>query len=337
MTKSKKLLSVALALLFLVVAGGGLLWRSFQGRLAPVSAAEPFYIRFAESTSLNVAIDQLAERGAVRDARALRFHARLRRDRQPVAVGTYQVRPGMTADEILKALREPVQQMVRIPEGWWIKRVGDRLERNGVLESAEYQRLAAEPERFQEFVSFQLPPDSLEGYLFPDTYDLPPLLGAEEVIKRQLRAFEEKVIPIVPEGTDLSRVLNIAAMVELEAALDEERPIIAEVIENRLDIGMRLQIDATVLYALQEWKELGPGVVNTVDSPYNTYRIAGLPPGPIGSPGLASIRAALEPAEHDYLYYVARPDRTHMFARTYAQHLANINTRRRLLRQQEAE
>jgi UPF0755 protein len=97
---------------------------------------------------------------------------------------------------------------------------------------------------------------------------------------------------------------------------------------------MRLEIDASVLYALQEWKPLGPGVVRTVKSPYNTYLVSGLPPGPIGSPGLKSLKAALEPEKHGYLFYVARPDKTHYFARTYEEHRGNIR-RARLERQSQ--
>ena len=169
--------------------------------------------------------------------------------------------------------------------------------------------MAGKPEEFAEVVDFELPKGSLEGYLYPDTYDLPPMLGAKGVITRQLRAFETKVVKkLGAEGLD--RALTIGSMVELEAALDEERPRVAGVIENRLKKGMRLELDATVLYALGEWKELGPGVVRTVKSPYNTYLNAGLPPGPIGSPGAKSIEAAMNPETHNYLFYVERPERS---------------------------
>jgi UPF0755 protein len=133
---------------------------------------------------------------------------------------------------------------------------------------------------------------------------------------------------ILPEDADLQRVLTVASMVELEAARDDERARIAGVIENRLRRGMRLEIDATVLYAEQNWRELGPGQVRKTDSPYNTYRRGGLPPGPIGSPSLKSIQAALRPERHGYLFYVARPDRSHYFAATYPDHLANIRRAR---------
>ena len=139
-------------------------------------------------------------------------------------------------------------------------------------------------------------------------------------------------------GPSLAQPMPLAELgagmyrIEAEVAQDRERPVVAGLIENRTRIGMLLQIDATVLYALQEWKELGPGVVKTVESPYNTYIHAGLPPGPIGSPGFKSIEAALKPKANPYLYYVALPDRTHMFSADYAGHLANIRKRKAALK-----
>jgi UPF0755 protein len=163
----------------------------------------------------------------------------------------------------------------------------------------------------------------LEGYLYPDTYDLPPLLGAHDTIDRQLKAFESKVYPLLKGVKNPGKILTIASMVEMEAAKDKDRPLIAGVIVNRLNKGMRLQIDATVLYGMKQWRRL-----NYADykfpSPYNTYLINGLPPGPICSPTLKSVEAALHPAKNGYLYYVAMPSGYSVFAHTYEEHLANV-------------
>jgi len=164
----------------------------------------------------------------------------------------------------------------------------------------------------------------LEGFLFPDTYEFAPMTPARDVVKTQLRTFKRKV-----GGGDLRRTVTVASLIELEAALDSERSKIAGVIENRLKKGMTLDLDASVLYAMQEWRQLPPGFVRTVKSPYNTYLHKGLPPGPIGSPSLKSIVAARQPDAHGYLYYVARPDRSHLFAKTYAEHQQNIKKARR--------
>ncbi|MEZ5163636.1 MAG: endolytic transglycosylase MltG [Fimbriimonadaceae bacterium] len=244
----------------------------------------------------------------VKDASAFIFRAKIERKQQLIADGTYEFEPGMDFDKVILNMKKPLSTMVRIPEGWWIARVAKRLEEKQVCKADEYIELANNPSEFKDDVSFTLPEESLEGYLYPDTYDLPPLIGARSAIKRQLQAFQKKVVDELGEE-GLERAVNVGSMIELEAALDEERPIIAGVIENRIKQGCG-QLDATVLYALQEWKQLGPGVVNTVDSPYNTYRNAGLPPGPIGSPSFRSIEAAMKPATHDKLFYVARPNRS---------------------------
>ena len=322
----KKWLGLSLGLFVgFAFAFAGVTW--MNNGTAPSEPGESFYVRW-ESRSFESAVNELVQKGVVKDANAFLFRAKIERQQQPIADGTYEFEPGMDFDKVILNMRKPLSTMVRIPEGWWIARVAKRLEEKQVCKADEYIKLANNPDEFKDAVSFTLPEESLEGYLYPDTYDLPPLLGARATIKRQLQAFQSKVVDELGEE-ELERAVNVGSMIELEAALDEERPIIAGVIENRIKQGMRLQLDATVLYALQEWKQLGPGVVNTVDSPYNTYRIAGLPPGPIGSPSFRSIEAALNPAAHDKLYYVARPNRSHYFSRTYDEHRANINKARK--------
>ncbi|HZH98985.1 MAG TPA: endolytic transglycosylase MltG, partial [Fimbriimonadaceae bacterium] len=284
-----------------------------------------FYHRFDRQTPLVLALRQLKEKGIVRNPRVFRLYAIWKKEQAPVPEGTYLLRGGMTPDQILSVLRKPISQMVRIPETNLSYRTANLLEKKEVLDGDEYKELIKQPQEFQDQVSFPLPKSgNLEGYLYPDTYDLPPLLGAKRVIARQLKAFEQKVIPEVKDPSKLHRILTVAAMVELEAARDDERPIIAGVIENRIKKGMRLQIDATVLYGLQEWRRLTYADYQNTDSPYNTYKIPGLPPGPICSPTVKSVRAAMNPATHEYLYYVAMPEGYHLFARTYEEHLANI-------------
>jgi len=322
MTNAKKAL---IGVVFGCIVGFGFItW--FDKGTAPMPDGPEIMVRW-DSMSFDDAISELEDKGVVRDAWLFTRLAKLEKKAVKVGAGTYSFRPGMTMDEVVKSLKTPLSQNVRIPEGWWISRVAKRLEEKGVCKADEYIELAGKPEEFKDVVSFDLPEESLEGYLFPDTYDMPPMLGAKAVITMQLRTFEKKVVDKI--GTeDLSRALIVGSMVELEAALDEERPRVAGVIENRIKDGMRLQIDATVLYALGEWKELGPGVVNTVQSPYNTYLNSGLPPGPIGSPGLKSIEAAMNPESHNYLFYVARPNRSHYFTSDYGLHRAAINKAR---------
>lgn len=322
---------VVAALLAALASGGT--YAYWRGQLRPTSAGPDRWVRFDEDTSREAAFRRLEREGLVRSALALKWFAAWRRKDPIVRSGTYSLRPGMDAERVLASLERPIRQMVRLPEGWWIARTAEILERKHVCTAAEYIALAADPGAFRGVVRFSLPKKSLEGYLYPDTYDLPPLLGARAVIERQLRAFEAKVVAQMPSDANLDRAVNIASMVELEAAIAPDRPMIAGVIENRIARKMTLDIDATVLYARQKWENLGPGVVRTVESPYNTYLNPGLPPGPIGSPSWRSIKAALEPAKHDYLFYVALPDRSHLVAKSYAEHRANIRKRRDALRE----
>jgi UPF0755 protein len=189
----------------------------------------------------------------------------------------------------------------------------------------EFLRLARDPLLIRD-----LDPEAedLEGYMFPDTYDIPRVPNTERaLVGRMVRRFRDVIAPeltgMAERGLSVRKVVTLASVVELETARRQERPRIAAVFWNRLRRGMPLQADPTVIYALRRgglWdgnirkKDLG------IDSPYNTYRYAGLPPGPIGSPGREAIRAVLEPAETRELYFVSRNDGTHHFSETLAEH-----------------
>ncbi|MCE9559581.1 MAG: endolytic transglycosylase MltG [Armatimonadetes bacterium] len=325
MRRIKKFVS-GVILLVLATTIGGSYW--INTRIKPTPTGPKEMIRFEEGYSFSKAMQKMKDLGVVSDVSAVTLYAKFKGKFIAFKAGTYEVHPGMTADEVFSALNSPLKQMVRIPEGWWIARVAKRLEERNVCKAGEYIELASHPEKFAKYVKFPLPNDSLEGYLYPDTFDLPPLLGAKETIKIQLKTFQDRIYSKLPKDADLHRLVTVASMVQCEVAKDEERPRVAGIIENRLNKKMKLQIDATVLYALQEWKVLGPGIVNTIKSPYNTYRIEGLPPGPIGSPIDESVFAAVAPEKNSYLFYVAMPDKSHLFSTEYGQHLNNINKAR---------
>lgn len=320
----------AISLAIVVLLGvGAFSW--LNSNLGPSPLAAPKYVHLEGPIGRKAVIASLKKEGVIRSYDAFELYAQWKRGPSRYDGGIYLFKPGMTPDDILATLKTPLRQMVRIPEGRWIKWVGKILESKQVCTEAEYTALASKPDLFRP--DFPWLPEgitSLEGYLFPDTYDLPPTIGAKRTIVLQLSTFQKRVNPKALSAAELKRAVTLGSMVELEAALDDERPMVAGVIQNRLKKNMRLEIDATVLYALQEWKVLGPGIVRTVQSPFNTYLNTGLPPGPIGSPGLASISAALAPATHPYLFYVAKGDRSgaHLFASTYSDHIKNIRTAR---------
>ena len=276
-------------------------------------------------------LTDLDKQGVIRSYRAARILALLSRTRTHLAIGTYRVGAGMNTSHVLTALETPVHQMVRLPEHFWATRVAKLLEKKEVCGAADYVRAVNDPAAFAADLPFQLKGSSLEGYLFPDTYDLPPLIGASAVVERQLKAFDRKVFTPLHQPRDIQRIVTEASLIELEVARDEERPLVASVIENRLRKHMMLQIDASINYGLGVWRPLRLSDYRKTKGPYNLYRHAGLPPGPICSPSLKSIEAAMNPAKTEYLYYVALPDGHSLFAKTLPEHQKNIAKRKAAL------
>lgn len=323
--------NITLFLLGLVLAGGFAYFK-FESNLQPTAKSSPLLVRYDGKMPLSTILHDLQEKGVIRSAAALGFYARIKKKVSIVEAGTYSVAPGMTADEVLKALVTPVTVKVTVPEYYWAARTAELMEKENVSKADDYLAMTQKPAEFAKAVDFPMPKSSLEGYLFPDTYKMQPLVGAKAAITQQLEAFDKKVWHGLNQPKNLNQALIIASMVEREAKFDEERPIIAGIIENRLSKGMPLEVDATILYAQQRWHEPTRNDIKHTISPYNTYLNKGLPPGPICSPGLKSIKAALNPARVPYLYYVAMPDGHSLFAKTLEEHNANVAKRKAALR-----
>jgi len=300
------------------------------------------------------AIGQNLQRfGLIGDATLFEAYVRVNGLDDAIQAGTYVLDPTMTLRQIVEAIQhaEAASVTITIPEGWRLEQTADYLTQANILAEegggAVYRQQAETGELGLDMSSYPFllvrPQGAgLEGYLFPDTYEIPKEgATAVDVLTRQLDAFAERVAPLYDEAvktgaTDLSlcAVLTLASIVEREAVVPEERPAIAGVYLNRLENGIKLDADPTVQYAIgyqpatgQWWKTpVSLEEYASAASPYNTYLNPGLPPGPIAAPGLSSIRAVLDPAPHDYLYFVAIPDGTgrHVFAETYEEHLQNV-------------
>lgn len=237
--------------------------------------------------------------------------------------GVYQFAVGEDYDSIIEKLREGADSAlvrVTLPEGLAIDQAAARLSEEGVIDGAQYEAAANEPDRFTVPPVGNSNPEvsSLEGLLFPETYLLPPQADADLLIEEQLAAFEAQTADLPwenAEGLGITpyEALIVASLIEKEAKVAEERPLVAAVIYNRLEQDMTLGIDATIRYALQKWTEPLTQSDLAVDSPFNSRERTGLPPAPIASPGVAALRAALEPAEVDYLYYVLEDEAGHHF------------------------
>jgi len=289
----------------------------------------------------------LQQHGLIRSAFAFRVYYYLEAHHAPfvsaegrqvsLMAGAYQLQIGLSISQILQRLETgrivSTTVSVTIPEGYTVKQIAARLAAQGIC-SAQAFLTAEQKDAFTEpfLSSLSEGPDvkhRLEGYLFPDTYDFSKGSTAHAVIDRMLQDFQNHVgggvqQDITAEHRTLSNVITEASLIEKEAKVGSERPLIASVISNRLRIHMALQIDATIEYVLGH-----QNIVTTADAkvqdPYNTYVNPGLPPGPIASPGMASIEAALHPQTTDYLYYVVKNDGTgeSYFASTYAEQLHN--------------
>jgi UPF0755 protein len=248
--------------------------------------------------------------------------------------GTYTLDPSMSNTMINATLRrrpqsEIVHDQIRIPEGFSIRDIAVYLEGRGFFTAEEFIEAADNFESFFSFI-YDIPdrPNRLEGYLFPDTYFITPEPTPNEIIYKMLARFDEIYNyeyrhRAYEMGMSMDEIIIIASMIEKEVRVADERARVAQVIYNRLAAPMRLQIDATVIYALDKPRNRLTFADYEVQSPYNTYVIDGLPIGPIGNPGLNCIRAALYPEEGNYLYYVVNNLETgsHHFSTTYEEHL----------------
>jgi UPF0755 protein len=327
---------VIAGVVFLAAAGGAGIWWTLGPIDAPGGAPRTIVIPLGESTWQIGR--RLASAGVVRAAWTVAVAAELRGVAGRLRHGEYALSPSQDALQIVDTLArgDVVQHRVTVPEGYTARQIADLLAASGLADRDRFLDVVEHGAgRLGRAAVEDLPLGSLEGYLFPDTYLFPRDLNEAAIVGRFLDRFDEAVGPEIrsaarARGMTLLQLVTVASMIEWEARMPEERPIIAGVIYNRLRRGMRLEIDATVLYALGRHKTALSAADLDVDSPYNTYRHDGLPPGPITNPGLASIIAAAHPADVPFLYYVLMPDgRHHYFSRTLREHLDAVRRYRR--------
>jgi len=256
----------------------------------------------------------LKDRGVILSATWFRLLVKITGTGKRIMPGEYSLRGYMSAEEVLWRLTHSVyvsSVKVVLPEGWRMEQVAERLEANGITPAAAFVELA----RAQ----------NLEGYLFPSTYNLEKKMPPQEVINLLKSEFDRQIRPLFSKGfapeLDERKTLIIASIVEREAVDDTERPLIAAVYLNRYRRRMPLEADPTTQYALGYWKKGITYKDLKVKSPYNTYVVGGLPPGPICSPGRSSVQAALAPANFDALYFVADRKGKHIFNASFKEHL----------------
>ena len=318
------LVAVGVALALAVAAGGTAKWL-----LAPVND-DPSLTRVdvPSGSSLWRIATELQRAGVVRSARAFVVLARWRGVASKVRAGEYALSPSWRAARVLEQLvaGRVVTYEVVLPEGLTAAEIAARLEAATLVRADAFLAVTRDPAVAREF---EVEGTGLEGYLFPETYRMPHGLSAKQVARVLVDQFRAQWATLEADasarGLGQKQVVTLASIVEKETGAADERALVASVLWNRLERGMRLESDPTTIYGIVDFDgNLRREHLEDETNPWNTYRIVGLPPTPIANPGAASLAAVLRPAASEYLYFVAKGDGTHVFARSYAEHLDNV-------------
>ncbi len=309
-------------------------------RTPAATAGEPIAIEIAEGDGPSEIASQLEQRGVIDSDKRFRVLISLMGYDRLLQSGEYEFQPGTPALEVIYRLRSGLvsTKTVTVIEGWRLEEIADAVAAQGVARE-EFVAAASRIDYPYPFLAGIPAGGDLEGYLYPATYTIRSSDTGESVVLKMLDAFQQNVPAGIGEqaaARELTAhdVVTLASIIQREAQLAEDKPLMAQVFESRLLLGMTLDADPTVQYAVSEdpasvaefgyWKAGLTLDDLAYDSPYNTYQYFGLPPGPISNPAVDTMLAVVQPADTNYLYFVARPDGSHVFAETYEEHLANV-------------
>ncbi|MBD0381758.1 endolytic transglycosylase MltG [Paenibacillus sedimenti] len=341
-----KLIWLIIGLLLLViigfVSGVGLY---IANALQPMPASEQdARVSIPQGAGSGDIAKELEAKGLIKNSSIFTYYLKVKKQGSRFQAGEYSMKPGMTFDEMIEKLNkgETVKEeviRVTIPEGYTIEQIADKLGDQTPWKADVFLQLADAQSQFKSDAIGTLPDNKnikhrLEGYLFPETYEFKKGSTEQQFIERTIQELDKKLATLPSDwqdklqarGLTVHQMLTIASLIEREVVVDDERALVSGVINNRLTKNMPLQIDATVQYLFGKPKERLLEKDLQIQSPYNTYLNPGLPPGPIASPSLASIKAAVYPEETKYLFYVTKKDGTkgHLFAETFDEHKKNI-------------
>ena len=298
-------------------------------QLQPVGNSSRFTVLdIAEGASLSEVAERLRRKNLIKSDWAFVWMGRLAGSDRKIIPGEYELRGGMDPSAILEKIvrGEVIQYTVTIPEGFSVSQIADVLHEQRLADREEFLRCAGDPVFIQTLsLAVDHRVDNLEGYLFPDTYQFARHVAPERLIATMVSRFKQTVTEehrrrALELGLSMHQVVTLASVIEKETARPDERTLISGVFHNRLQKKIPLQSDPTVIYALNAFDGNLRKNDLSIESPYNTYRVVGLPPGPIANPGNAAIHAALHPAPTEYLYFVSRNDGSHEFSETLAEH-----------------
>lgn len=310
-----------LLLLLLIAAAGCAVWFYRELRVPVAHAQAGQYIEIPRGSTPAEAINRIAAAGVIRRGWPLLAYIRFTGDGPRLKAGEYRFPSPVSPLEVLQKLLEGEQRLSRftVIEGWTRWDIAEAMARIPELGLANADAALALMNDTSEIRDLDPRAENLEGYLYPDTYNFPPSTTPREMISAMVRRYRqvwqgEFAAPAQAAGRNMRELVTVASLIETEAKLAEEREIVASVIYNRLRLNMPLGIDSTIVYASKlagRWRGDGRVYQSDIDrdSPYNTRRVRGLPPGPVAAPSARSLRAALNPAQTNYLYYVREPSR----------------------------
>ncbi|MEW6108079.1 MAG: endolytic transglycosylase MltG [Nitrospirota bacterium] len=285
-------------------------------------------IEIPVGTTFRQAMDILYNQKLIRDKKVFLMLGRLTGSDRKIRAGYYSIWGNMSPLDIFRIIRKGqiIEYEIRIIEGDSLLEIADAVAGTGIMTKEDFIKISKDKDFLD---SYDIESNSIEGYIFPDTYKIPKGVRAEDALGLMIDRMREKFSDeLYAKSVELNmtenEVLTLASIIEKEAVLDSERPLISAVYHNRLKKKMPLQADPTAIYGIKSSKEKITRSDLMHKSPYNTYVINGLPPGPIASPGLKSIIAALYPADVPYLYFVSQDNRAHQFSTTAAEHLEAV-------------
>jgi len=327
----RRLAWLAAAALVIAVAAGGVLWVRAMGPYKGYAGSEQI-VEIPPGSGPAAIGRRLVDAGVVRDQLTWRIAVTLGGDdARRLKAGEYRFTEPLAPRAVIDKLVRGEVDLLRVTfrEGLTIAEMAAVYEQQGLGSASAFVEAAGDVSLVS---AYDAEARDLEGYLFPDTYGIARRSTASALVRAMVDRFDSVFGPelraaVQARGFTVREAVTLASLVEKEAALPEERPIVAAVYLNRLKIGMILQADPTVIYALSRAGVYKGNLTRenlTFDSPYNTYRYAGLPPGPIAAPGQGALEAVAAPAEVDYLYFVSRNDGSHVFSRTYAEHRRRV-------------
>ena len=340
----KAFLTLLLVLILACAAGAGLIWYSLEKPFGAIPS-EGVFVEIPHGVSQRFVAHILKKDGLIRSSIAFELYAR-RHPKRSLLAGEYFFDHPLTGKEVFWKLAngEIYVQPFTVKEGDTIFDIARNLEAEHYMKASDFLKAAQDPSQIQDIAPGA---KSLEGFLFPATYNLQRHMASSYLTSMMVRKFREDLEQVAPDrldpltpGTPLLSVVTLASLVEAETPKRDERPLVAGVYTNRLHKRILLQCDPTVIYALKQVDQYNPPLTLKdlhFNSPYNTYVHGGLPPGPIGNPGESAIRAALAPAPTDFLFFVANTQGGHFFASTLAEHNKNVAKYHRLLNGEPAD